>query len=437
MDNATTAKRAGGLLMDPRFLFRVSQAIGSLGVVREMRNRLIVFVAVLTTIFDDPVSVLVKGHSSSGKSTLIRNVLKIFRPLNMVVERSGLSPKALNFGGEKLDRRVLYIPEVRAVKVAQTLLRLVQSEGVLTYERTSVSGPETITLVTQRVGCPVVLTTTTDERLFEDDETRFFSIWIDESPEQTREILKVKLHPLAVDRLELAGIQRAVWALLKLRIEIELPRWLEIVIDQMPAQVRVRRDALRFFRLVQAITLTRYFRSGAHDRRKMTVELCDYAVAWRLLNEPLTRSASDIPFATGQVVKAAETIFEKSCQAVSAKQIAAHLACKQGSVYPHLNRAEELGLLRYDGKSRQNNEKRYIPTGARRDDFLVSPQKLLGMCPQLEPCEYVDPITGNTAVVTREQRRAPHKEVQSESLKPKPKRFSAKPQSICPKLRHS
>ena len=186
MDNATTAKRAGGLLMDTRFLFRVSQAIGSLGVVREMRNRLIVFVAVLTTIFERLGFSLGEGSQFQWEINANPERFEDFPSSEYGRGEVGPIPEgALDFGGEKLDRRVLYIPEVRAVKVAQTLLRLVQSEGVLTYERTSVSGPETITLVTQRVGCPVVLTTTTDERLFEDDETRFFSIWIDESPEQT------------------------------------------------------------------------------------------------------------------------------------------------------------------------------------------------------------------------------------------------------------
>lgn len=427
MDNATIAKRAGGLLMDPQFLFRVSEVIGSVGVVGEKRNCLIVFLAVLTTVlFAPPVSILVKARSAAGKSNLLEKVLKIFYSV-MVVPRSGFSREALNFGKEELDGRVLYIPEIRAVKVAQSLLRLLQSEGVLTRERTSPSGQRTV--VTRRVGCPVVLTTTTDDRLFVDDETRFLSLWLDESPEQTRAIAKAKLHPPKVDGSELAAVQRAVWALLKLRVEVKLPSsWLEIVIDCMPGQVRVRRDVTRFLRLLQAITLTRYYRSGAHDRPEMEVEFSDYAVAWCLLNDAFTCSASDAPFATGQVVSAAETIFNKSHQAVSVKQIAAHLAWKQGSVYPHLNRAVELGLLRYDGKSRQNNEKRYIPTGARRDDFLVSPQKLLEMCPQLEPCEYVNPITGNTEVVKHEQRTTAPKRALSGD-KPKWEKSSSRGQA--------
>src|ERR1019366_3047009 len=152
-------QRAEELLQDPGFLYRVSAVIGSLGVVRELRNRLIVFLATLTTMFHNPVSVLVKGRSSSGKSNLLRAVLKIL-PRLMVIERSGMSPKALIFGEEKLDGRVLYIQEVRAVAVAQMLLRLIQSEGSLTYERTSMSGPEPGTRVKRRVGSPVVLTTT-------------------------------------------------------------------------------------------------------------------------------------------------------------------------------------------------------------------------------------------------------------------------------------
>ena len=46
------------------------------------------------------------------------------------------------------------------------------------------------TRVAQRVGIPVVITTTTDEKVFADDETRFLSCQIDTSPQQTLRILR-------------------------------------------------------------------------------------------------------------------------------------------------------------------------------------------------------------------------------------------------------
>jgi hypothetical protein len=413
-------QRAEELLQDPGFLYRVSAVIGSLGVVRELRNRLIVFLATLTTMFHNPVSVLVKGRSSSGKSNLLRAVLKIL-PRLMVIERSGMSPKALIFGEEKLDGRVLYIQEVRAVAVAQMLLRLIQSEGSLTYERTSMSGPEPGTRVKRRVGSPVVLTTTTDDRIFEDDETRFLSVWADESAEQTHQILRAKLHTESqVDRVELAAVQLAVRVLLDQKVKVSLPSWLETVLDHMPGDVRTRRDATSVLNILRAIALTRYFRSGSPKRRKMEVDFSDYAVAWCLLNDALTHSTSDLPIATGQVIKAAEAVFGKSHKSVSADEIAIQLGWKKATVYRHLNSAMELGLLSHDGKSRPNNEKRFTPTGVKRNDFLLSPQKLLEICPQLQGCKYVDPITGNNVVVTREQRTAASNKVRRPGgLKPK------------------
>ena len=81
------------LLKDPAFLHHVCNKIGELGVVGEERNRLIVFLAALTAILLEPVSILYKGLSASGKSKLLRTVIQILPP-ECVRVLSSLSKKA-------------------------------------------------------------------------------------------------------------------------------------------------------------------------------------------------------------------------------------------------------------------------------------------------------------------------------------------------------
>src|ERR1700758_3823012 len=85
------------LITDPQFLFKAGQKIGELGVVGEEPNRLVLFLACNTKTFPAPASVLVKGSTSSGKTTLVKSSLLVFPP-DCVVERSGLSRMALAHG---------------------------------------------------------------------------------------------------------------------------------------------------------------------------------------------------------------------------------------------------------------------------------------------------------------------------------------------------
>src|ERR1039458_10386093 len=61
---------ANKLLRDPAFLFRVSNQIEAAGVVGEKTNGLVITLATLTTQTRSPVSIMLKGGSSSGKSNL-------------------------------------------------------------------------------------------------------------------------------------------------------------------------------------------------------------------------------------------------------------------------------------------------------------------------------------------------------------------------------
>jgi hypothetical protein len=112
------------------------------------------------------------------------------------------------------------------------------------------------TRVTQRVGTPVVITTTTDEEVFADDETRFVSCWIDISREQSLAILEARARgPKTIDRRDLP-IWRAAMSLLKYNKARHLP------LDD----VRVRRDWDRFITFCSAIALCRSFRRQHANR---------------------------------------------------------------------------------------------------------------------------------------------------------------------------
>ena len=179
------------LLQDPRFLFEVGQQVGAAGVIGEDRNRLVLYLACLTTALEKLVSVLVKGPTSTGKNNLAKAVLSLVPP-EKVLTRSSFSKKTLAYGAEELAGKILYLVEHKGGKDAQFFTRLLQSEGEIRHEATIMAGSHRGTEVATRTGAPVFLSTTTDERVYPDDETRFLSIRADESAELTRDVVRAK-----------------------------------------------------------------------------------------------------------------------------------------------------------------------------------------------------------------------------------------------------
>jgi hypothetical protein len=177
------------LLRSPDFLYQVRRLVGAAGVVGEHENRLILYLACLTGSLERAVSVLVKGPSSTGKSNLTKTVLSLLPPEKLLT-RSSFSGKALAYGEEELAGKILYLAEHRGGKDGELFRRLLQSEGALHHEVTTGAGRNRATQVTSRIGAPVFISTTTDERVFEDDETRFLSIRADESADLTREVVR-------------------------------------------------------------------------------------------------------------------------------------------------------------------------------------------------------------------------------------------------------
>src|SRR5579863_4626813 len=135
MSRALRAK-AIRLLNDPLFLYKAVQQVKKLGVIGETRNLLILVLAGIARTLPKPPHVLIQGPASSGKTTLVKTTLQIFPP-NCVVERAGLSAKALAHGKGSLAHKILFIQEYRCGKDAQQLLRVLQSEGRITHEFTT------------------------------------------------------------------------------------------------------------------------------------------------------------------------------------------------------------------------------------------------------------------------------------------------------------
>src|SRR5215217_2508827 len=143
--------------------------------VGERINGEILFLALVSRLLDKIVSVAVKGPSSGGKSYLVKLVMSFFLA-SAFCRFTAMSEKTLLYTEEPLSHR----------HVIRTLL----SEGSLEYEFVEKTSeglrPRRIT----KEGPTGFITTTTRDKLHAENETRYLSLTVTDTREQTRRVLR-------------------------------------------------------------------------------------------------------------------------------------------------------------------------------------------------------------------------------------------------------
>jgi DNA-binding MarR family transcriptional regulator len=402
------------LSQDPALLHRAIRALGDLGIVGEEENRGLLYLALLSAKMANPISVLVKGRSSSGKSFLVKTVLTLIPPRGYY-ELSSMSTKALVYADLDFTHRHLVLYEEDGLNNEEVLylVRTLLSEGeirYLTVEKTP-QGKMAAREI-HRPGPTGLITTLTKGLTKEDNETRTFSLYMDDSKDHTLRVV----HALAVR--ESVGV----------RPEVEVAPWhalyealphVEVVVPFAPAiarlldakdlpedQTRLRRDFGRFLTLVKVVALLHHARReerGGH----IVATLEDYALAYHLAARPMARSVHTVsPQALTLAVAVREVYEDKLAKGdapegvrVYVKELARRLRWATRTVQKWVDMADAAGLVEVqkDGTRLALRPVEGAPLEESSFRLLPEPERLareLG-----EGGRYVHPITGETCVL--------------------------------------
>lgn len=397
------------LLHDLNFLFRVVCKIREMGVLGEEKNALTLFLATLTKDLNKSVSVLVKGPSSSGKNNVVRSIVNLVPP-ESVISRTSLTAKSQNYGEESLSGKVFYISEYRGGKDAEYLTRQLQSEGALEHEHTVMSGNNRTTRVARRAGNPVFVTTTTDLRVYEDDETRFLSLRADESPELTRAVLEAQFrNPVVTNGQPGLDVWQEVHRVLTHEPpEFIRPEWLGFVARQIPAKhTRARRDGGRLLALLEAVALCHSFSDEKRKgNNKAELSLADYAVAHAILNEAFGFTYDGAHPNALKVAEAVRELFGEGPAPVKVEDVAQCLSWKKALVYKWLDAAVEKKLVVREVGTNEKNLKRLFPCFSADAKFLPDPLLVLREGQSIvKEVSYVDPLSGETKKLVRDRKK--------------------------------
>lgn len=407
------------LSADPALLHKAIETIGALGVVGEQENRGLLYLALLSAKSQTPISVLVKGRSSSGKSFLVSNALKLIPPRGYY-ELSSMSSKALVYTDLDFSHRHLVLYEEDGLQSEEVLylIRSLLSEGRIRYLTVEKNGSgKLVAREIDRPGPTGLITTMTQGLTKEDNETRTFSLYMNDSKEHTLSVVAALAEREALGTRSEVDVRpwHALYEALP-QAEVIVPfaphitRLLES--KDLPEDLtRLRRDFVRYLTLVKVITRLHHARRETQGGC-LVATLEDYALAYHLAARPMARSVHTIsPQALAlaravaevhalKVEKAQEKGVSQESVVVYAKELAKHLRWAKRTVHKWLDQAEAAELIDIN---KDGNRLAIRPLeGARLEEesfrLLPEPEKLAQEL--REGGSYIHPITGEICTLS-------------------------------------
>ena len=362
------------LSREPNLLSILKPVLGRLGLVGELTIAMLVFLSIVSRVLERPVSIVVKGPSSGGKSYVIDRVLKLI-PKEAVLVRSALSERALAYSDESFVHRMLVLFEASGISgdTGAYLLRSLLSEGRLHYE-TVVStnkGPRAVLL--DKEGPTGLIASTTKVMLDRELETRLFSVTVNDTPAHTHAVLtglarEATDHPSAKELAEWHALQRWL-AVAEHRVTVPFAGPLASMITA--SATRLRRDFTTILNLIKSHAVLHQLSRQRDPEGRIVATLQDYAAIRELVNPVLGEAlATTVAPTVRETVEAVRSLF-KDDQSVSVRHLARHLSLDHSTAFRRVKVAIEQGFLVNRGD--RGHPLQLVPGMAMPDDQEVLP----------------------------------------------------------------
>lgn len=354
-------------------LILFAEALEKVGLVGETANAQILFLAMISRMLANPVSVVVKGARSGGKNRLVGTVL-LFFPKSAYYPMTGMSEKALAYFCEPLKHRILVVTEAAGIKEGgDYFLRSLLSEGHISYQ--VVAGGKTRTVEIE--GPTGLILTTTAVKLYEDDESRLISIQVTEDRAHIRRVLKGIGRSYQKGQADKKKVVPSEWLALVKWIaaqpsRVVIPFGKAVGALMSTADQRLYRDLNALFGLVSAHTLLHRLTRKKDKSGALIATLDDYKAVRKLVHDLIAQGIGaavtpGVRSAVGAVRK-----LDTSGKGVSGSDIVRKLGIDKANVSRHVNAAIEQGYLS-NLEDRKGRPARYVLGEKLPEDAAVIP----------------------------------------------------------------
>jgi hypothetical protein len=336
---------------ESNLLSRVVAVTHQLGVIGEDRLVKLVYLAITSRLLTEPVSVVVKGASSAGKSFTTRRVVQLF-PKEAVHELTAASERVLAYGDDKansLKHRTLVFYEAAGIQgeTGSYLMRSLLSEGRINYEvvEKGRSGQFAVRRIV-REGPTNVILTTTSIRLHPENETRLLSIPANDTQEQTRNVMRATASrlPVHVDLSEWHALQGYL-ANSQRHVAIPFAAALAELIP--PVATRLRRDFSLLLNLISAHALLHQVSREFDSEGAIVATLDDYEAIHGLVADLFAEGVeASLPPTVRETVESVAALLREGHSSVALPRLALQLGLDKSTVSRRVKHAQRLGYLR-------------------------------------------------------------------------------------------
>jgi hypothetical protein len=373
-------KQCADLASSPSILECLAEVLPTAGLVGEERAAKLVYLCATSRFLKRPVSAVVKGPSSAGKSFVTERTLAFF-PASAYHALTAMSERSLAYSEEPLKHRMLVLYEAPGMgsDLASYLMRSLLSEGRVRYETVEKTSKGLQPRLIEREGPTGLLVTTTRIRLDGELETRLLSIPVNDSPEQTRRVL------MALASGQNPQLDPGPWHALQEWLglsehRVAIPFAPDLGRSVPAIAVRLRRDFSALLNLIRAHALLHQASRERDEQGQVVATLDDYAVVRGLVHDLITEGVgAAVPPAVRDTVNAVSEMNEPA--GVTAVAVGRRLRLDKSSASRRLRDAGERGYLTNIEQRRGQPGKWVVAESMPAElDVLPLPSTLQGGC---------------------------------------------------------
>jgi hypothetical protein len=303
-------------LKSPDLINKIDKLIEQAGVVGEENTRKLLFLVASTYKMNYPLHSLIQGTSGSGKSHLINTIGQCFPPED-VISMTRVTSKSFYYytHGELLDKLILIQDFDGLDEEAQYAFRELQSAGSVTSSTTYKDRTGNINSAVKTVNSHFAsLLATTQAEIYYDNMSRSVVIGVDESEEQTNNIINYQNKILA-GRIEQAEERKAKEFLQNCIRFLKPCEVINPYADEvkLPVEAKMLRRLNNHYQaFVKQITILYQYQRKRDHKNRLITETQDLRMACEILFDAIILKVDDLDASLRQFFDRMKTYIKKN-----------------------------------------------------------------------------------------------------------------------------
>ena len=275
------------------YVLRDARAIGVVG---EDLLKIAVYLIGTSRLLEKPLSAIIQGSSSSGKSFVAKQVAKLFPPESRKLCHKMTTNALYHFPPGALKNRFVVggersKSETDEVVEAHRALREMIEDGELNKSMPVRENNKIVTKDIHQEGPIAYIESTTSGNIFDEDVNRCLLLHTDESDEQTRRIIAetARSSKSVADSQRVIDRHHAMQRMLSTNSVKVLVPFAEDIVPFIPSnKVEARRMFKMLLQAIRASAVLHQFQRNKKEDGQVIADERDYEVAHQIMKHPMT-----------------------------------------------------------------------------------------------------------------------------------------------------